>query len=88
MYSFKKDTQKQGSGLPDICVVVAYNGKSYRLFNRDGNQLLPINKINADKWSRVSLPEIEKSLAEKLSADEIHILETKAERSTAGAITL
>lgn len=89
MYQIKQGFARKSANLPDICIVVAYNAdKTVNLFNRDGNSLLPISKFNPDKWNRIELPEVEKALAEKLQAKEVHILETNSQRNTAGAITL
>lgn len=90
MYQIKKGYTPAGTGMPELCRVIAYmpDGKTVNMYERKGGQLLPIGKLNQEKWQRIELPEIEKALCDKLSAKEVHILETIAVRNTTGAITL
>ena len=88
MYQVKQGFAPQNAGLPDICIVVAYMAdKTYRLYNREGNQLMPINKFNPEKWE-VTKTGLESSLAEKLGAKDVEVLKTNSVRNTNGAVGL
>ena len=78
----------QATALPEICMVVAYNkDKTFRLFNREGNTLVPCNRCNWDKWELVDTG-MEKALAEKLECAEVHVLKTNSQRNRTGAVGL
>lgn len=78
----------QADALPEICIVVAYHAdKTFKLFNREGNQLLPISKCNWEKWEAVTTG-LEGALATKLECKEVVVLRTNAKRNTNGAVGL
>lgn len=94
MYQIKKGftSASKLAALPEICVVVAYYAdKTFRLYNRKGTNLIPIEHFDAEKWQLASVEEVLASaLSSALKCQEVEVLTLNpatTSRQVAGAVS-